>query len=89
MNNVTKADFLQKTLSQASGKGLDVNAALANLALTIIDIQKEHGGISKAIQMLSQSLGQLMEAHNRLAQHVEKTLGVKEAEAPAPPQLVS
>lgn len=88
-DNVTRADFMQKSLAQATQNGAKVgfNAteAIANLALTVVDLQKENKQLGQAIQMMSQSMGQLMEAHNRVAQHVERLIKASEpAPAPAP-----
>ncbi len=46
--------------------------SLASLALNVVDLQKELREQSKAIQMLSATLGQVIEAHNRVAQEVNK-----------------
>ena len=75
-SNVKRADFLQAALQKASGAGaspkFDATAACANLAMHVVDIQRDLKNFGGAIGSSIQSLNQVIEGHNKLAQKVEE-----------------
>jgi len=53
---------------------VDTVSSIAQLSLTIIDLQKAIGGIQGALQQFGMNLSQLGQAHNELAKMVESLM---------------
>lgn len=92
-NNVVNGDFaeklLQKKASELTETGikaalsngaqptLDTTTAIANLALTVVQVQKDINTLGGMIQSLASNLNIIGEAHNQLAKKVDDLTALK------------
>lgn len=85
-SNVVSADFLanamQKAINNGANAKLDTDVAIANLALTVIEIQKSLMNLGSMVQQLGQNLAITAQSHNNLCKEVEKLMGTPEESAP-------
>lgn len=75
-SNVTQADFMQKALKQVQANGasqkIDTTTAIANLALSIVEIQKAQTSMNSFFQQVDNAFGQLSNAHNALVKILQE-----------------
>ena len=82
---MTELDFSKKLAQQANGlQNFDSVSAIATLSLAIVDLQKMVGSMQGSVQQLGMHLGQMMQAHNAMAEKVESLLGKSECREKIP-----